>query len=135
MPSFHILVMFSSNPFLTCKYLIISVTSDRFISSFRKLPELNSTTNSVMILRIWIFLLSPQLYALVTKSSQYATKSMYKTPLTTGPVHQEPPSITTAPDIDAAGIRARADIVTCAYVSGNPGKLALLERFISRDQS
>lgn len=78
--------------------------------------------------------MSSQVYALVTKPSEYATKSLHTNSPTAVPVHQQPPLITPAPEIDAAGIRARADAVTCAYVSGNPGRVALLERNISSEQ-
>ena len=77
--------------------------------------------NSVMLLWGLVFFLSFQIHAFVIKPSQYAIETVNGNFLPTRSINQELALITSAPWIDRAAVQERADIATCAYVSGNLG--------------
>lgn len=76
---------------------------------------------SVMLSWCWVFFPSFPIYAFVTKPSLYATETIHGKSLPSGPSHQELALITSVPRVDRAVIQKRANVATCAYVSGNAG--------------
>lgn len=75
-----------------------------------------------MISLIWVFFLSFLIYAFVIKPGQYPTETINGNFLPSGSTQQELALITSAPRVDGAAIQERADIATCAYISGNAGE-------------
>lgn len=82
---------------------------------------LKKSVSSVMVLWVWVFFLSSQMCAFVTKASECTTETIHGNPFPSGPTHQELALITPVPRIEHVAIQKRADIATCAYISGNAG--------------
>ena len=104
----------------------------RFFSSFHlvqaSLPWKTFALN-ILILRamkfsiwIWILLWCFHIYASVRSPGQHATQTTQRHFLPSEPTRQQLAQITLPPKANGATIQPRADIPTCAYVSGDTGR-------------
>lgn len=83
--------------------------------------RIEKSVDCVMLSWVWVFFPLFRIYALSTKSSQYAMETDYGNSFLRKPSHQEFAPVTSVPRVDRAVIQKRADIATCAYVSGDAG--------------
>lgn len=77
-----------------------------------------------MISYLYVYVFPIQVVAFITGSGPYATETISEasSAVVSASVNQLLSLITPAPKVDAAAIRERAELATCAYVRGNAGK-------------